>query len=180
VSFVAALVGAEDPARTHHWLLPETAEIIYGGLASVVIIGALVKFAGPAVKKGMAARTARIQSELDRAAAAKSSAETESTRIRAAKGDIESERARLLAEADAQAEAVLAEGRARLEREVVDLEAKATADIAGLGTRSGDELRAEIARLSAAAVDEVVARSLDDATQQQLIESFIQHVGVAR
>ena len=34
---VTALIAAEDPTQTHHWLLPETAEIIYGGLASVVV-----------------------------------------------------------------------------------------------------------------------------------------------
>jgi hypothetical protein len=38
-----SLLAAEDPTQTHHWLLPETAEIIYGGIASVLIIGALVK-----------------------------------------------------------------------------------------------------------------------------------------
>ena len=47
---VIALLAAEDPNVTHHWLLPETGEIIYGGLASVIVVGALVKFAGPAPK----------------------------------------------------------------------------------------------------------------------------------
>ena len=31
------LLAAEDPSQTHHWLLPETAEIIYGGIASLII-----------------------------------------------------------------------------------------------------------------------------------------------
>ena len=51
---------AADPAETHHWLLPETAEIIYGGIASVLVIGALVKFAGPQFTKFLNARTERI------------------------------------------------------------------------------------------------------------------------
>ena len=52
-------------------ILPETAEIIWGGLASLIIFALLIKFAGPAIKKGLAARTARIQAELDGAAEAK-------------------------------------------------------------------------------------------------------------
>ena len=48
-----------------------------------------------------------------------------------------------------------------------------------MGSRAGDELRAEIARLSHAAVDHVVKGSLDDSTQQELIESFISRVGAS-
>lgn len=164
---------------THHWLLPETAEIIYGGIASLLIFAALWKFAGPAIKKSMAARTERIQKELDAAAADTAMAADEASEIRRAKGDIESEKARILSEARAQAEAVLADGRARLAQEVADLEAKAVADIAGAEGRVGDELRAEIARLSAAAVDHVVSGTLDDATHQELIENFISRVGAS-
>ena len=39
------------------------------------------------------------------------------------------------------------------------------------------KMRAEIARLSVAAVDHIVTGSLDDATQQQLIENSIARVG---
>ncbi len=160
-------------------ILPEPAELIYGGIASLIIFAALFKFGWPAIKKAMEARTARIQAELDGAAEAKASAATEASQIREAKGDIAAERARILAEADAQAEAVVTDGRTRLAAELADLEAKAVADIAAAQHRSGDELRAEIARLSTAAVDHVVTGSLDEPTQQALIENFIARVGAA-
>ena len=99
------LIGAADPTQTHHWLLPETAEIIYGGIASVIVIGSLVKFAGPMAKKSLAARTERIQNEMDGARNARESAEVEAAEIRKALGDIGAERSRLLAEADSQAAA---------------------------------------------------------------------------
>ena len=44
-------------------------------------------------------------------------------------------------------------------------------------TASGDELQGEISRLSAAAAEELVRGSLDDATHQRLIEDFIAKVG---
>lgn len=162
---------------THSPFLPETAEIIWGGLASVIIFAVLIKAAGPMVKKSMQARTARIQKELDDAAADQASAASEAEQIRQAKGDIQAERARILAEADQQASALIAEGRSRIAAELADLEARATAEIATIGSRVNDELRAEISRLSTAAVDHVVSGSLDDATHQQLIESFISRVG---
>lgn len=172
-------IDADGYVTSHHWLLPEPAEILYGGLASVIVIGLLVWKAGPLAKKAMIARTDRIQEELDASANAKSEADAEATGIRQALGDIQGERQRLLAEADAQAEAVLTDGRDRLQAEVADLEAKALADIATAAGRSSDELRNEISRLASAAADQVVEQSLDDATQQRLVEDFIAKVGAA-
>lgn len=185
IAIAGRVMGGEEfhtdseGVTTHSPWLPETAEIIYGGIASLLIFFALYKFGGPAIKKSMAARTERIQKELDAAAADQASAADEATQIRQAKGDIEGERARILADAKVQAEFVLSDGRTRLAQEVTDLEAKAVADIAAAQGRVGDELRAEIARLSAAAVDHVVTGSLDDATHQELIENFISRVGAS-
>ncbi|CAB4363376.1 MAG: hypothetical protein F2681_07660 [Actinobacteria bacterium] len=171
------VLDKDGHVTTHSWILPENAEIIYGGISSLLIFFMLFKFGAPAIKKSFAARTEKIQKELDAAAADKSAAATEAATIRQAKGDIEGERARLLADAATQAAAVLEDGRVRLAAEVVDLEAKGVTDIASAQGRVGDELRAEIARLSSAAVDHVVTGSLDDATHQELIENFINRVG---
>jgi len=173
--------GVDDQGHitTHHWLFPATAELIYGGLASIIVFTLLWKYGWPPIKKAMNARTERIQKELDGAADDRSSAAVEAAQIRQAKGDIEGERQRILADADVQAAAVLTEGRARLLVEVAEVEAKSQADIAAANSRIGDELRAEISRLSSAAVDHVVTGSLDDATHQELIENFISRVGAS-
>ena len=156
--FPAQEHGIDDKGyTTHHPLWPEQAEIIYGGIASVIVIGLLIWKGGPIVKKAMAARTEKIQTELDEAAAAQRDAEAEAARIRQSLGNIEAERQRILAEAEAQAAALLTDGRARLDAEIADLEAKAEADIAAGAGRAGDELRAEIARLAGLAADRVVA-----------------------
>lgn len=164
---------------THSPILPETAEIIYGGLASIIIFGLLIKFAGPALKKGLAARTLKIQKELDGAASDKASATSEAASIRQAKGDINAERERLLAEASAQAEIMVGDFNRRVDEEIEEMRTRAAADIATGRTRGSDELRAEISRLSASAADRAVAESIDDATQQELIEAFIAKVGAS-
>jgi F-type H+-transporting ATPase subunit b len=160
-----------------HPLFPPIGELIAGSLASIIIFGLLYKFTGPTIKKSFSDRTARIQKDLDDSAAAASAAEVEASAIRAAKGDIDAERSRLYADADTQAEALLADGRFRIDSEMADLETRAEAELASAAGRSGDELRAEIARYSSGAIDSVVNGTLDDAAQQELIESFIARVG---
>ena len=161
-------------------IFPPLKELVPGTLASIIVFSLLIWKAGPIIKKSFADRTAKIQKELDDAAAAKAAAAAEATRIRQAQGDIDSERARLYAEADAQAEAVLADGRARLAAEVAELEARAEADIASAAGRGTDELRAEIAKHSGFAVDAIVRDTLDGAAQQELIENFIARVGASQ
>lgn len=174
------LLAEKDPTQTHSAFLPEGYELLFGATASVLIFAVLFWKVGPLVKKAMAARTQKIQAELDAGEAARRAAQSDADRIRETKGDIDAERARILAAADSQAAAVLEDGHARLQLELADLDAKATADGIAAQHRVGDEMRAEIARLSSAAVDHVVTGSLDDATQQELIESFIARVGATR
>ena len=72
------------------------------------------------------------------------------------------------------------DGAARLDSEVTDLETKADADIAALASRGVDDLRSEIARLSAAAAEHVVNGQLTDDVHHDLIEGFIQKVGASQ
>jgi len=176
----AVILAAEDPTLSHHWLFPELGEIIYGGLASLVIFALLYKFGWPAAKKGLEARTAQIAKELEDSANALRTADNDAANIRTALGDVAAERARLLAEADAQAEALLREGRARIAAEVADIEARATAEIGAARARGSDELRAEISLRAARATTEAVRAAIDDRTQQELIDGFIAKVGAGK
>jgi F-type H+-transporting ATPase subunit b len=178
---MTVLVAAEEHIdRSHSWIWPEGYEAWFGSAASIIIFGLLFWKVGPLVKKAMATRTGRVQSELDDAAAAKATAESEAATIRQALGDIETERQRMLAAADEQAAAILLEGRTRLAREVADIHTKAAGDIESALGRLNDELRAEIARLSSVVAERVVVESLDDTTQQLLVEDFIVQVGSGR
>jgi F-type H+-transporting ATPase subunit b len=154
-------------------------EVVIGGLATLIVFAMLWKFAWPAISKGMQARTARIQGELDSSAAARKQAESDAAEIRTSLGDVDGERTRLFADAEAQAAALLEDGRTRLDEEVAEMEIKAEADIAAAAGRGADDLRAEIARYSSQAIESSVTTSLDDATQQELIEGFIARVGAS-
>lgn len=154
-------------------------EVIIGGLATLIVFIMLYKYAWPAIAKGMKDRTARIQGDLDSSAEARQQAETDAAEIRNSLGDVDGERTRLFAEADAQASALLDDGRLRLAKEIEELEAKAEADIAAAAGRGADDLRADISRFASQAIETSVDASLDDATHQELIESFIARVGAS-
>ncbi|MFK7917872.1 MAG: hypothetical protein AB8G14_07330 [Ilumatobacter sp.] len=152
-------------------------EVIIGGIATLIVFGLLYKFAWPAIAAAMRGRTERIQNDLDSSAAARRDAEAEAAEIRASLGDVDGERTRLFADADAQAASILEEGRTRLAQEIEELEAKAEADLSSAMGRGADDLRADIARYSSRAIESSVEATLDDSTQQELIESFIARVG---
>ena len=178
--FLQAEFDVDDKGYTSkNPILPPIKELAIGSLASVIVFAMLYKFAWPQIKAGMQARTDRIQKELDDAAAARAKAETDAAQIRTNLGDLDGERSRLFGDADAQAATLLDEGRARLAVEIQELEAKADADIAAAAGRGADDLRADIARYSSQAIEQSVTASLDDATQQELIEGFIARVGAS-
>ena len=172
----AAVLAAEKFTTPHTWL-PEWYEIAFGGLASVLVIGALVKFAGPQLTKSFAARSERIGNELSSAAAAKSDATNAAAGIRASKGDLAGERTRLLAEADATAARVHDEGKARIAAEIADLHAKADADIAAGQVRAQGEVQTDVAAIAGRALEHVVTGSIDADTHTALIEDVIAKIG---
>jgi|SRR6478609_6150072 len=181
LAFTQAYLAAEShEPETHSPIFPEKPEMIYGGIAFVIVILLFWKLGVfKMIAKALKDRTAKVQKELDDSAAARNSAQAESAQIRQAAGDIESERARLFAEAEADAAALIVDGRSRLETEVAELEARADADIAAAASRGSDELHADIARMSGAASERLIPSVLDDATQNELIESFIAKVGAS-
>ena len=177
LTFAQETSTTEETFHAHSALWPETLEIIWGGTAFLVVAFMLWKYAVPAMKKGMQARSDRIQRELDNAAKAKADADAQAADIRARLGDIDAERARMLADADQTATRVLSEGRSRLEAEVVDLQAKTDADLAMAGSRFAGEVQGQVGQLAAGAAEKLVAEQLDDATVQRLIEEFIANIG---
>lgn len=182
-ALVATLIAADepiDPARSIHWLFPVRAELLFGSISSIIVFAVLYKLGWPIFKKALEDRTERIQSAMDESETKLAEATTEAAEIRSAAGDIDAERQRLFAEADTEAESILAEGRARLDEEIEELRAAADSDIALIASRASGEIRGEISMLSRRAVDRALAgQPLDDATQQELIESFISKVGAS-
>ena len=176
-----ALFAAESSTEfeaPNKWF-PESAEIIWGTIAFVIIVALMWKLAAKPIAGAMRSRTDRIGNEIDAAAKARADAEAEVAQIRQSLADVETERARILAEAAETAERLRVEGVARNDAEVVDLEARADADIEALRNRAASELQGQVAIWAGEATERIIVAQLDDATLQRLIEDYIAKVGAA-
>jgi F-type H+-transporting ATPase subunit b len=153
-------------------ILPTTSELVWGTLAFLVVLAGLMK-ALPMVKKAMAARSAKIEGDLNAAAKAKSDAEAEAATYRSKIGDAKAEGDKLIEEARAQAEAVRRDTIARAEAEAAEIRRKATEDAAAASSRLKGELESHVKRLSVDLAEKVVGANLNRDTNAALVDKYI-------
>lgn len=161
-------------------LLPEPAEIIWGGLAFLVVFFFMWRLGLPAIKKGMDNRTERIRSDLDAAENQRVEADGILADYRAQLADAKNESARIIEEARQSADALKKDQEARLQTDLADLRSKAAADIDAAKVQAIADLRGEVASLAIGAAEVVVGHNLDQPTQVQLIEDYINQVAQQR
>lgn len=161
-------------------ILPATDELVWGTLSFVVLFLLMRKFAYPAIKKGMEARTERIRADLDAAENAKTEATGVLDGYKAQLADARSEAGRIIEEARQAADALKKDQESRLQTELAETRARAMADIEAAKVQATADLRGELAELAVGAASAVVNKNLDPAAQTQLIEDYINQVGSAR
>jgi F-type H+-transporting ATPase subunit b len=169
--------AVEDCKKAPSLITPAVPEMIWGGLAFLIVFFLLVKFAFPALKKGVKAREEKIRSDLEAAEKARQEAEDERAKYQASLADARGEANRLVEEAREAAERVRTETIARGEQEAASIRERATEDIALARDRATADLRAQVASISIELAEKIVERNIDPSTQEQLIESYISSVG---
>jgi F-type H+-transporting ATPase subunit b len=167
----------DDCKKAKSLLTPALPEIIWGGLAFLIVLVILMKFAFPALKKGLKDRTEKIQGDLDAASRAREDAEAEAAQYRSQIGDARSEASTIIEDARADAERIRREVVERAEAEAADVKARAAEDVRLAQERAMSDLRSQVADISIGLAEKVVERNLDRATQEALVESFIDSVG---
>lgn len=172
--------SVDDCQAAPNQLLPETNEIIWGAVGFLVVFFFVAKLGYPAIKKSMDARTERIRNDLDAAESQRTEADTLLADYRAQLADAKNESARIIEEARQSADALKRDQESRLQTELADLRSKATADIDAAKVQAIADLRGEVAQLAIGAAEVVVGRNLDQATQVQLIEDYINQVANQR
>ena len=167
----------DDCQEAPNLILPETNEIVWGGLSFAVLLALMGWLAYPAVRRGMENRTERIRRNLDEAERTRAEAERVLEDYQRQLGDARNEAARIIEDARQTADA--------LRR---DLEAKAQAEIAEMRQRSAEQLTADRQRVMADVADQVkdlaidlaekvVGANLDRDANLRLIENYINEVG---
>jgi F-type H+-transporting ATPase subunit b len=167
----------DDCNKAKSLVTPATPEILWGGIAFLIVLAVLMKFAFPALKKGLKDRENQIRDDLESASRAREEAEAESAQYRAAIGDARSEANVIVEDARADAERIRREVVSRAEAEAADIRERAQEDIRLAQERAMSDLRAQVADLSIGLAERVVERNLDRDTQVALIESYINSVG---
>jgi F-type H+-transporting ATPase subunit b len=167
----------EDCNKAPSLITPAVPEMIWGGLAFLIVFLLLVKFAFPALKKGVKAREEKIRSDLEAAESARTEAEEERAKYQASLADARGEANRIVEEAREAAERVRQETIARAEADAADIRTRATDDIGLARERAMADLRTQVADISIELAEKIVERNIDRSTQEQLIESYISSVG---
>lgn len=158
-------------------LVPEVGEIIWGGLAFLIVAFGLIKFGFPALRKGLADREAKIREDLEAAEQAKAAAQAAGSDNDRIVAEANAKAAEIIDEARKSAETVRTDLIARAEADAADIRARANADAEMATERAMAELQSQVATLSVDLAERVVQRNLDRDTQQALVESFINEVG---
>jgi F-type H+-transporting ATPase subunit b len=167
----------DDCQESPNPILPETNEIVWGGLAFVVLLGLMWKFGLPPVRKMLKDREDRIRADLERAEQAKVEAESVLEDYRRQLAEARTEASQIIEASREQAEEVRRELIAKAEADAAEVRQRAAEDARLAGDRVMSELRASVSELSIELAEKVVERNLDRDTQIQLIESYINQVG---
>lgn len=173
----SALLAAEEGAENGFWLPHDINEVIWGSLAFLVVAALMWKFARKPVAAFLTGRIAGIAATLDAAEQSRLAAEAERDRIKAALADSDTEAARIIEAACTSADQLGRDTEVRAARDAEQVHERATADLAATRTQAESDLAGELARLSLGAAERVVESSLDEASQQRLINSYISQVG---
>lgn len=169
----AAAEGGEATKGGSSLIMPEVAELIWGGVAFLVLLGLLWWKAFPAISKALNDRSEKIQGDLEGA----ESARTEADKILA---DYRMQ----LAEAKEEGNKIVEEARKTAESLRRDLLAKAEEEAGLIVDRAKDEVEAEkrqaigdlyreAGKVSIELAEKVVGRSLDREAQMALVDQYI-------
>jgi F-type H+-transporting ATPase subunit b len=179
VCVVEAVAEDTDPAECQEApnpILPATNELIWGGLAFLVLFVAMAKWGYPPIKKAMEARTERIRSDLDEAEQAKVAAEETRQSYEAKLAEAKTEANRIIEEARKSADQLRADLEKRAQADIAEMRQRAQTDVEGAKQQAIADLHAEVANIVVGAAEVVVRKSLDPATQSQLVEDYINEV----
>ncbi len=119
----------DDCQKAPNPILPEGNEMVWGGIAFLVLVVLLTKVGLPPIKKALQLREDRIRQDLERAEQARTEAEQELASYQARLAEARAEGNRIVEEARVQAEQVRKEVLARAEAEAVAVKARADDDI---------------------------------------------------
>lgn len=167
------VLAASEEASGGIELLPETAELVWGLVAFLLLLLFMSKFVFPRVGTMLDERRAEIEGKMEAADAKLVEAEQARRSYEASIADARGEANRIVEEARAAAEAVRSELVSRAEAEAAAIVERARADVAGERERVLQELRGQVGAISVELAERIIERELDGTTHTALVDEYI-------
>jgi|SRR5579871_6777519 len=158
-------------------ILPSVPELVWGISSFAIVFLLMWKYAFPAVKKGMDARTDRIRESLSSAEQAKGDAQSVLEEYQRQLADARGEANRIIEEARQTAEAMRRDLTARAEADAMEIRTRATADIEAAKNRAIEELRSQLTDFTIGLAEKVVRRNIDRESNARLVDEYISTIG---
>lgn len=141
-------------------ILPAADELLWGSIAFLIVLVAILKFVAPKIKAGLEARSAAIAGQLEEAERQKREADQLIDQYRAQLADARAEVGRIIEEGRRTAEALRADVIAKAEQEAQEIVARARQEVAGERDRAMAELRGTLSDLSIDLASRVIEQEL--------------------
>jgi F-type H+-transporting ATPase subunit b len=172
----ALVIAAEEERSGIDLIIPDLAELIWGIVSFVIVFAVLNKFALPRIKEMIDKRSDVIQGNLQDAEASKTEAQGMLDEYKKQMADARAEANRVIEESRQQAEQVRKDIIARSEKDAESIVARAQEQIEAERARTVSELQGTISTMSIELAEKVVGRTIDAATQKELVDAYIRDV----
>jgi F-type H+-transporting ATPase subunit b len=160
-------------AQSKNPIAPSGAEIAWGLVWFIVLFVILWKFAYPAVKKMMDARTERIRNNIDEAQKVRDEAEQILGDYQRQLADARNESNRIIEEARQAAEQLRHDMVSRADEEVSELRRRNAEDLQIAQERAISQLQSQVRNLAIELAEKVVGQNLDRDRNLQLVDQYI-------
>ena len=174
---LGAVVAQGETTQTqeeeHNPILPEPGELIFGGLAFIIVFWVLARYAFPRLNEAMRARTEKIRGDLERAEKARDDAEAALRRYEQQLREARVESGKVIDEARKTADKMRKDLLAKAEDESRQIVARAQDEIRAERERAFQELRRQVGELSVELAERVVGENLDKQRQLKLVDGYI-------
>jgi F-type H+-transporting ATPase subunit b len=162
-----------SPAQSQP-LVPSWTEVIWGGIAFLIVFVALWKLLLPRITAVLEERTEKIEGGLQKAEELQTDAKRTLEQYQAQLAEARHEAARLREEAREQGAGIIAEMREQAQAEARRITEAAQVQIAADRQQAFASLRAEIGTMSVQLASKIVGESLDDeARQSRVVDRFL-------
>lgn len=158
-------------------LLPATEELIAGIIAFSIVFFFVWKWGIPVLNTALEARQQAINSQLEAAEAAKVEAESLLADYERQVANAKAEATQIVEDARGAADEVKTGIVERAEAEAEQIKERAQDELLAERERVAGELRRQVADLSLDVAERVVGLSLDDESQRELVDRYIDELG---